>query len=544
MAGGAVAVRGEEGSGLLRAGARPSAKYAKRQRYERELRSAFFRIGCGSSITFNAVVMGVAYLRTLFGAGVLRELSLAHNVALLSSLLSLMSVGSWDRSPFDSPRACARLLQGALAFAALFNGAMLVAILVVDATRESAGGTPGLLKWSLVACIAVNGAATAVVQGVGATFGGHLERDRGGGCGGGDAPPGGSVTSAAQLTGAGLGVLAPTLTQLLCVSPAAFCADPAACARAATRLGAALGACLGLASCLGAGYEARRLASRHFARAKDAPKDDAHPSSAASSTASPSSSFGALDESSLRSAALNRSRSWSEERRPSALFHVRGSVDLETLRRASAKSEAPLPWFILAQRRRDLETDAAAQAPAVQHRETSPRFSPLDAAALRRVLPLAAAQVTNEAALVYLLLQSPKLAPAAERPLVFWATFLATILLVVSNLGAFLGRWVASKAPEHRSAPCKRALLALVFVSPCYGAVARAAFASAPPRTNAEPIALFFAAASLSGFTLVALSQWAHAEVTDPDLAPLVSQIAWLSVNIGSILGTALAFAL
>ena len=76
------------------------------------------------------------------------------------------------------------------------------------------------------------------------------------------------------------------------------------------------------------------------------------------------------------------------------------------------------------------------------------------------------------------------------------------------------------------------------------GAVARAAFASAPPRTNAEPIALFFAAASLSGFTLVALSQWAHAEVTDPDLAPLVSQIAWLSVNIGSILGTALAFAL
>ena len=229
MAGGAVAVRGEEGSGLLRAGARPSAKYAKRQRYERELRSAFFRIGCGSSITFNAVVMGVAYLRTLFGAGVLRELSLAHNVALLSSLLSLMSVGSWDRSPFDSPRACARLLQGALAFAALFNGAMLVAILVVDAAHESAGGTPGPLKWSLVACIAVNGAATAVVQGVGATFGGHADRAI---LGGDDA---GASTSAAQLSGAGLGVLVPTLTQLLCVAPAAVAANPRR-VRGATRL--------------------------------------------------------------------------------------------------------------------------------------------------------------------------------------------------------------------------------------------------------------------------------------------------------------------
>ena len=120
-----------EQSNLL-APKRPSATFAKRRKKADALRASFFRIGCGSSITFNAVVMGVAYLRSLFGAGVLRELSLAHNVALLSCLLSLTAAGARPGSPFDRPRTCAKLLQAALAFAAVFNGAMLAAIVGVN----------------------------------------------------------------------------------------------------------------------------------------------------------------------------------------------------------------------------------------------------------------------------------------------------------------------------------------------------------------------------------------------------------------------------
>ena len=100
------------------------------------------------------------------------------------------------------PRTCAKLLQAALAFAAVFNGAMLAAIVGVDVERR---GGPAGLERALVACVAVNGAATAVVQGVGATFGGHADRAI---LGGDDA---GASTSAAQLSGAGLGVLVPTL---------------------------------------------------------------------------------------------------------------------------------------------------------------------------------------------------------------------------------------------------------------------------------------------------------------------------------------------
>ena len=244
---------------------RPSRRFLLQKREEAELRRSFFRIGCGSSITFNAVVMGVAYLRTLFGTGVLRELSMAHNTALLGSLAALTTVGARDASPFDSPRTCGVLLQWALAFAAVFNGAMLCAIALVDVDGSAVGETVDAdgagrpMKRALVACIGVNGVATAVVQGVGATFGGHLDRRR---TTPRDAEAGtteddgaataraagrgrGASTSSAQLSGAGLGVLAPTLTQLLCVAPSALAAN-ASGVRDATRAGAALGAALGL----------------------------------------------------------------------------------------------------------------------------------------------------------------------------------------------------------------------------------------------------------------------------------------------------------
>ena len=323
-----------EQSNLL-APKRPSATFAKRRKKADALRASFFRIGCGSSITFNAVVMGVAYLRSLFGAGVLRELSLAHNVALLSCLLSLTAAGARPGSPFDRPRTCARLLQAALAFAALFNGAMLAAIVGVDVERR---GGPAGLERALVACVAVNGAATAVVQGVGATFGGHADRAI---LGGDDA---GASTSAAQLSGAGLGVLVPTLTQLLCVAPAAVAANPRR-VRGATRLGAGLGALLGLVSCVAAGFEARRLAKRHFpADAAPAAPALGQPSPASSATSL--ASLGALEDASpggglwaLAAARRGRAKTWSQGR---LLSHARGSVDLDALRRCSARSDAPL----------------------------------------------------------------------------------------------------------------------------------------------------------------------------------------------------------
>ena len=49
-----------EKSGLVDAGRRPSARFVHQSLQEKDLRGAFFWIGCGSSITFNAVVMGVA----------------------------------------------------------------------------------------------------------------------------------------------------------------------------------------------------------------------------------------------------------------------------------------------------------------------------------------------------------------------------------------------------------------------------------------------------------------------------------------------------
>lgn len=151
--------------------------------------ACFFAIGAGSTVTFNSVIMAVAYFKELLGDGVLAKLALAHNITLLATMGSLIIL--LPRLPrLRILRMCMRC---AFALAAIVN----LVVLHATALRRP------LSSSVLLASIGLNGAAVGLAQGLGASLGGLFDPySLAAGCGG------------MQLSGAGFGVLLPTLLQL------------------------------------------------------------------------------------------------------------------------------------------------------------------------------------------------------------------------------------------------------------------------------------------------------------------------------------------
>lgn len=193
--------------------------------------ACFFAVGAGSCITFNSVVMAVAYFREFLGEGVLAKLALAHNSALLLSMGSLIVAAS--KNP--SLAVYQIVLRGSLLFAVGFDAVVLQAAWRRQPIHEA----------PLLVAVALNGVATGLVQGLGASLGGLFDPySFYKGCG------------AMQLSGAAFGVLVPTLTQLALI-PIAARARTSEELKDASRLGAvvscAIAAAVGLSATVAVG---------------------------------------------------------------------------------------------------------------------------------------------------------------------------------------------------------------------------------------------------------------------------------------------------
>lgn len=195
---------------------------------------AFFCIGAGAVVTYNAVVMAVAYFRLDggLGADALTQFCRWHNLCLVSIMcLILLS----PRKP--SLRWHVILLVVSYVFGAGFN----TAILVVASLRSS---LPSTLLYGLVA---VNGGATGVACALGASLSGIFETyslSRG--------------VGVAQLRGAAFGIAVPTVVQMALLPMALLESDKLA---EQTALAAALSAAAGLALCVTAAAATCRIAA-------------------------------------------------------------------------------------------------------------------------------------------------------------------------------------------------------------------------------------------------------------------------------------------
>jgi len=153
------------------------------------IHACFFAIGAGSTVTFSTLMMSISYFREILGDGVLAKLALAHNGALIVTMGSLILV---PRSPGLGTHL--RAIRGSFLLAAALN------VLVLHAA-VSKHPLPASL---LLTCVALNGSAAGLAQGLGASLGGLFDPIsfvRGCGC--------------MQLSGAAFGVLVPTITQLV-----------------------------------------------------------------------------------------------------------------------------------------------------------------------------------------------------------------------------------------------------------------------------------------------------------------------------------------
>eukprot|EP00928_Gymnodinium_smaydae_P073250 TRINITY_DN56490_c0_g1_i1.p1 TRINITY_DN56490_c0_g1~~TRINITY_DN56490_c0_g1_i1.p1 ORF type:complete len:293 (-),score=57.49 TRINITY_DN56490_c0_g1_i1:565-1443(-) len=155
----------------------------------------FLALGAASDVTFNSVVMSVAYLRSRFGAGVLTLVGRAQFAGSAVTMLLLLALGSRQlvsRSGWIGVQCRAMLV--AMAYMLVFMVVLLVSIL-----RDS-----HLSSGTLFALVLLNGAATGAAQSLGGFLAGLMTKF------GGHA-----AAAAAQMSGVGLGVALPTSAQLL-----------------------------------------------------------------------------------------------------------------------------------------------------------------------------------------------------------------------------------------------------------------------------------------------------------------------------------------
>lgn len=151
---------------------------------------AFFGVGSGAVVTYNAVVMAVAYFRLDggLGAGALTQFARWHNVMLVSCMCLLFF---WPRKP--SIRMHVAVLIASFIFGLSFN----ISLLIVASTRSS------IAAEVLYALVAVNGCATGAACSLGASLSGLF-----------DTYSLSNGTGVSQLRGAAFGIAVPTAVQL------------------------------------------------------------------------------------------------------------------------------------------------------------------------------------------------------------------------------------------------------------------------------------------------------------------------------------------
>lgn len=151
---------------------------------------AFFGVGSGAVVTYNAVVMAVAYFRLDggLGAGALTQFARWHNIMLVSCMCLIFFS---PRKP--SIRTHVTVLIASFIFGLSFN----VSLLIVASTRSS------IAAEMLYALVAINGCATGAACSLGASLSGLF-----------DTYSLSHGTGVAQLRGAAFGIALPTAVQL------------------------------------------------------------------------------------------------------------------------------------------------------------------------------------------------------------------------------------------------------------------------------------------------------------------------------------------
>ena len=180
----------------------------------------FLLLGAESSITLSTVTLAAAYFKDSLGDGIISALISAHCSALLIvMLLILVALPSTT-----SLRVTSTLVSCAVAFGVCFNGFMLTSLLADQPVR-------GALLYPLVA---VNGAATGLIQSLSSRLGGDLPTTNK------------TAVGSLQLVGVGLAQWLPGLVQA-CLLP--YAAQPGK-AHGAAGLGATLSLAAATVLCL------------------------------------------------------------------------------------------------------------------------------------------------------------------------------------------------------------------------------------------------------------------------------------------------------
>uniref|UniRef100_A0A7S1TRP8 Uncharacterized protein n=1 Tax=Phaeomonas parva TaxID=124430 RepID=A0A7S1TRP8_9STRA len=433
----------------------------------RGILASFFALGAGSCITFNSVVMAVAYFKEEMGPGVLRKVAVAHDSALL---LVLVVIIWFARVPSGWYPA---LLSGSLLVGLAFNAFVLCMVALRTAAPEAL----------FLALIAVNGLATGVLQGLGASLAGQF-----------DPYSAFSGAGALVLSGVGFGILFPCLTQCATL-PFAATASGSAELHEVARIGAMVSAGTAAGACLLALAGVRLLMRTNIFK-----------------------------------------------------IVLAGELPFEEDPRRFGLGELSMGALL----------KMGEHAVEVVGRR------------VRSVAPYVVGEFVNETCIVFLMLMSPLL-PMASGSSKFWSHYLATILLAVTNIMGFAGRMIATALAmqcedENGVAICtpdvplllspsrklkRKGLVAAVLLAPLPAVIAlwyRQESAEVPgiPDSNVWPVLLYGAAAFVSGFTVVSISEESHAVCgfTHMTPCPVVAQLIYLCLNLGALVGTILSFVL
>lgn len=418
------------------------------------IHTCFFLLGAGSCVTFNSIIMAVAYFKKYLGAGFLAKVAFAHNLPLLLVMGGLI-LGAKRNPPLW---LYATSLRGAIAFSLCF----VVSIFWKALKEESVSASV------LLPLVAVNGAATGLIQSLGASLSGLFDPysfARGAG--------------SMQLSGASFGVFLPTLTQLALVPLEVRCTDRESSERLA-RIGALTSCLLATVVCFLAYW-----------------------------------GVGILQASKVWCAVLSQAELNGSEPRP--------------------------PMGSLACRNPSVDTIGKC------FYTRSFAFVRTRVHLLRVVI---VSQVVIEFSFVSLILYASHLHVKGGH---FWEQFLATILLIVSNCGNFLGRiggttlGLGEKRGTDLFGKVGRGvvLVVLVVAAPVPWAASRlyAQFLDQGVLHALEPttvVLVFIVATVLSGLSLISLSQLSQSLCGYSMDTPceITAQLVWLAVTVGALTGT------
>ena len=146
----------------------------------------------------------------------------------------------------------------------------------------------------------------------------------------------------------------------------------------------------------------------------------------------------------------------------------------------------------------------------------------------------------NEAAFVFMLILTPRL-PVADGDSPFWRAYLATVLLIASNVCAFAGRLLGlarSQASTGLARPARLVGLSLLgsSLATLYWRRGSAALPFSLRSSEAWPLMLYCATSAVNGYTVVLIANTAQGFCGHSLAAPcpITMQFIWLSLQVGA----------